>query len=66
MKTQNHNNLYLNPREYHFHFQGLGNMGWGIWVFLWGCRCMELRLGFFYVGLGVGLLVVPWYGPWCG
>ena len=33
---------------------GLGNM-----VFLWAHWCMGLRLGFFYVGLGVGLLVVP-------
>ena len=30
--------------------------------FSMGCGCMGLRLGFFYVGLGVGLLVVPWYG----
>ena len=37
-------------------------MGWGIWVFLWGCGGMELRLGFFYVGL----LVVPGYGSCYG
>ena len=27
---------------------------------------MEFRVGFFYVGLGVGLLVVPWYGSCYG
>ena len=27
---------------------------------------MRLRLGFFYVGLGVGLLVVPLYGSCYG
>ena len=49
-------------RDDHFHFLGLGISGWGIWVFLWGCWCMEFRVGFFYVGLHMGLLVVPWYG----
>ena len=27
---------------------------------------MGLRVGVFYVGLGVGLLVVPWYGSYYG
>ena len=27
---------------------------------------MGLRLGFFYVGLPMGLLVVPWYGSYSG
>ena len=27
---------------------------------------MGLRVEFFYVGLPMGLLVVPWYGSWCG
>ena len=25
---------------------------------------MGLRMGFFYVGLFMGFLVVPWYGYW--
>ena len=28
-------------------------------VFLWGYWCMGFRVGFFYVDLGVGLMVVP-------
>ena len=63
-------------REYHFHFLRLGISGWGIWVFLWECGCMGLRLGFFYmgfpmgllVGLGVGILVrlgLRYRFPWC-
>ena len=27
--------------------------------FLWRYWCMGFRVGFFYVGLGVGLMVVP-------
>ena len=33
-------------------------MGWGVWVFLWGCGCTELRLGFFYGGRGGSLVWV--------
>ena len=53
-------------REYHFHFLSLGISGWGMGVFLWGYSSVEFRLGFFYAGLGVGLLVVASCGSWVG
>ena len=36
-------------REYHFHFQGLGIWGWGIWFFYGGIGEWGFGWDFFYV-----------------